>query len=83
MPAHDRFGLETLERTIRVAELLSGREVVAITLNPEGSAPDGFQEAAAAFRERFGLLVTDVLVDGADALADAVVGSLRISAAAS
>jgi uncharacterized NAD-dependent epimerase/dehydratase family protein len=83
LPASDRFGIETLERNIRVAELLSCREVVAIALNPEGCTLAEFGAACEAIRGRFGLLVTDVMADGPEALAETVVGSLRISAAAS
>ena len=51
--------------------MISGAPVVAITLSHEGTAPAFFAEAAAAIRERFDLLVTDVLADGAERLADA------------
>lgn len=68
LEADDRFGLQTLERHIRAAELLAGAPVVAITLNPEGSSMEHFAEALEAFRTRFGLLVTDVIADGARAL---------------
>jgi uncharacterized NAD-dependent epimerase/dehydratase family protein len=81
--AADRFGITTLGRHIRAAELLSDSPVVAITLNPEGCSAFEQREACDLIRERFRLLVTDVLVDGTDALADAIVGALRISTAAS
>jgi uncharacterized NAD-dependent epimerase/dehydratase family protein len=83
LEASDRYGVEALDRHIRVAELLSGSRVVAITLSPEGSAPDEFEDAAELFRERFGLLVTDVLAGGTEALADAVLAAVRIGAVAS
>ena len=76
----DRFGLEALERHIRVCELLSGSEVVAITLNPEGGEPDQYREAMESIRSRFGLFVTDVLADGAEGLVDEVSGLLPRSA---
>jgi uncharacterized NAD-dependent epimerase/dehydratase family protein len=72
LPVADPFGVETLERHIRVAELLSGSPVVAITLNPESADAETYARAAALLRKRFGLLVTDVLQDGTDLLADVV-----------
>lgn len=72
----DRYGLRTLERHISAAELLSGSPVVAITLNPEGSSPEYFAEAAEAIRSRFDLLVTDVLADGVAGLAETVQASI-------
>lgn len=68
----DRFGMLTLERHIRAAELLSDAPVVAITLSPENSEREYFADAAEAFRSRFGLLVTDVLADGTAALCETV-----------
>lgn len=78
----DAFGAETLERHIRIAEALAGSPVVAITVNPEGCSPDECRLAADALRDRFGLLVTDVLVDGSDALADTVIDALQLAVAA-
>jgi uncharacterized NAD-dependent epimerase/dehydratase family protein len=72
----DRFGLATLDRHIRVCELLSGKPVIAITMNPEGGGADEVAEATARIRERFGLLVTDVLADGGTALADRIEAQL-------
>jgi uncharacterized NAD-dependent epimerase/dehydratase family protein len=68
----DPFGAETLEQHIRVAELLSGSRVVAITLNPEIAGAEAYARAAELIRKRFDLLITDVLHDGTDALADVV-----------
>ena len=65
----DQFGLDALDRHIRVCELLSGSPVIAITVNPEGGELEQYNEAVGAIRSRFGLLVTDVLGDGTDALA--------------
>jgi uncharacterized NAD-dependent epimerase/dehydratase family protein len=77
--AADRFGIDQLYLHLRVSELLASSPVVAIAVNPEGCAPDEFAAAKDAIHERFGLLVTDVIADGPDALADAVVGSLRLA----
>lgn len=78
----DRFGLERLERHIRAAELLAANPVVAITLNPEGLSDDEYRTAADAIRARFGLLVTDVLAEGTDALAEVIASHLPRSASA-
>jgi uncharacterized NAD-dependent epimerase/dehydratase family protein len=74
----DRYGIDALDHHIRVAELISGAPVVAITLSHEGTLPSFFAEAAAAIRERFPLLVTDVLADGAEKLADAICARLEL-----
>ncbi|MGB5035229.1 MAG: DUF1611 domain-containing protein [Blastocatellia bacterium] len=79
LEADDRFGMRTLERHIRTAELLSGAPVVAITLSPEGNSPEFFGEATTALRSQFGLLVTDVIADGTQALTGVVRDSIQLS----
>lgn len=74
--ADDEYGLASLERHVRVAELLAGCPVVGITLNPEGGEPEAYAKATEAIRERFDLVVTDVLADGPDELVDAIAGHL-------
>ena len=65
----DPYGIDTLGRHIRAAELLSGSKVAAITINPDGTSSSGVSEATERFRERFGLPVVDVLRDADDVLA--------------
>jgi uncharacterized NAD-dependent epimerase/dehydratase family protein len=76
----ERFGVDALDRHIRVAELLAGAPVVAIALNPDGCTSEECEEAFELIRRRFGLLVTDVLVEGSAALAAVVAGELRLPA---
>ena len=83
LPADDPCGIKTLERHIRIAELLSESPVVAITVNPESASPEACALASERLRERFGLLVTDVLRDGTDAIADLVCERLPRTARAS
>ncbi len=57
-----------LERQIQAIELISGRPVVAVTVNHEGLAPEGIGPACAAIELATGLPAIDVLIDGADRL---------------
>jgi uncharacterized NAD-dependent epimerase/dehydratase family protein len=78
----DRYGIAALSHHIRVAELISAAPVVAITLSHEGTEPAFFAEAVAAIRGSFDLLVTDVLAEGAEALAEALCSRLELEYAA-
>lgn len=77
--ADDPYGIGTLERHIRVAELLSGARVVAITVNPDGTDETNVKIATERFLDRFGLLVVDVLRDPSDSLARHVADLLGTS----
>lgn len=79
----DSYGIASLDRHIRACELLSGSSVVAVTINPEQASAADLARAADEIRARFGLLVTDVLSDGTDALVDVVCEGLDRAAQAS
>ena len=66
------FPLHPLSEQIRAVELLSGRRVVAITVNHEGLAPDEIPAACEAIREESGLPAHDVLIEGAGPLVEAL-----------
>ena len=69
--------LHPIERQIEAVELISGRPVIAITLNHEGldeAAADRWRGRLAATT---GLPVIDVLADGAEALARLVKNTRR------
>ena len=64
--------MHDLPTQIRAVELLSGRPVVAVTLNHEGLTPDGIPAACAAITRETGLPAFDVLRDGAGSLIEAL-----------
>ena len=55
---------------IQAVELLSGRPVVAVTLNHEGMEQEEVTAACARIREETGLPCVDPLLDGAGLVAD-------------
>jgi uncharacterized NAD-dependent epimerase/dehydratase family protein len=58
------FPIGPLERHIRLIEELSGRPVVAVTLNHEGLAPEEIAKTAGELEQAVGRPVVDVLRDG-------------------
>ncbi|RMG67144.1 MAG: DUF1611 domain-containing protein [Bacteroidetes bacterium] len=62
------YPLHPLPTQIQAVELLSGRPVVAITVNHEGLSPAAVPAACAAITAETGLPAWDVLLDGADEL---------------
>jgi len=69
--------LHPLERQIEAIELISGRPVVAVTLNHEGLANDAIDAACAEITAGTGLPAFDVLRDGAGGLSEVVSAHLR------
>lgn len=63
------YVLHDLPTQIRAVELISGRPVVAITVNHEDLAAEGIDAACAQITQETGLPAWDVLRDGAAALA--------------
>ncbi|MBZ0268947.1 NAD-dependent epimerase/dehydratase family protein, partial [bacterium] len=59
------YALHPLPEQIRAVELISGRPVVAITVNHEGLHPDDVPAACAAISAETGLPAHDVLLEGA------------------
>ena len=56
--------MHPLDRQIQAVKVLSGRPVVAVTINHEGLNREQVREACARIRESTGLPAVDVLVDG-------------------
>lgn len=64
------YPLHPLEKQIEAVELLSGRPVVAVTLNHEGLTPEETRGAAASVTRSTGLPAVDCLLDGAGPLVE-------------
>lgn len=64
--------LHPLDHQIRVLELVSGRSVVAVTLNHEGLDRQATARAAAEIEDETGLPTLDPLFDGPERLVDLV-----------
>ncbi|HXI02960.1 MAG TPA: DUF1611 domain-containing protein [Candidatus Saccharimonadales bacterium] len=64
------YALHPIETQVRAAELLSGKPVVAVTLNHEGLDRAGLAEAAASITRSTGLPAVDVLLEGAAGLVE-------------
>lgn len=70
------YALHPLPEQIRAIELISGRPVVAITVNHEGMDPEDVPAACAAIRAETGLPAHDVLLEGAGALVESLAPAL-------
>ena len=64
------YALHPLETQIRAVELVSGRPVVAVTVNHEHLTPEELGRACAEITRSTGLPAVDVLLEGADALVE-------------
>lgn len=62
------YPIQPLPRQIQAIELISGRPVVAITINHEALHPDQAREACADIHGDTGLPAMDVLLDGTEPL---------------
>lgn len=74
--AGDRLGVAALGRHVRAVESVAGCPVAAVALSATERG-ERLEAAAAALGNLFALPVLDVLSDGAEALADVVLGRLR------
>ena len=66
------YPIHPLSRQIQAIELLSGKPVVAITINHEGIEPDQIAQVCRSIQKETGLPTFDVLTQGAEGLADVV-----------
>jgi uncharacterized NAD-dependent epimerase/dehydratase family protein len=64
------FPMDPLDRQIQAVEVLSGKPVVAVTVNHEGLTPEQTREACRRIREETGKPAVDVLLDGCSELVD-------------
>jgi uncharacterized NAD-dependent epimerase/dehydratase family protein len=70
------YPIQPLERQLRAVELLSGRPVVAVTVNHEGLEPEEVPRVCRSLARRTGLPVLDPLLQGARPLAEIIEGLL-------
>jgi uncharacterized NAD-dependent epimerase/dehydratase family protein len=77
------YPIHPLEKQIQAIKFLSNRPVVAITINPEGLAPERIRGVCEQIESDTGLPTLDVLSEGAERLVDAVLrgeeGGIAIS----
>jgi uncharacterized NAD-dependent epimerase/dehydratase family protein len=66
------YPIQPLARQIQAVELLSGKPVVAVTINHEGIEPDEIANVCRSIHKETGLPTFDVLTQGAEGLADVV-----------
>lgn len=71
------YPLDPLEKQIQAIELISGREVIAVTINHENMDADEVAAAAREIGERTGLPAFDVLLEGGTGLASVVLDRMR------
>ena len=79
-PEYDGFPgypIQPLPIQIQAVELLSGKPVVAITINHENMAPEEVAEAALQIKQESGLPAFDVLLNGADGLIEVLATHLK------
>ncbi|MCP9235206.1 DUF1611 domain-containing protein [Lewinella sp. JB7] len=70
------YALHPLPEQIRAIKVVSGRDVIAVTLNHEGIPPDKIDEACRAVSEETGLPCFDVLANGSEELVRLIAGKL-------
>lgn len=71
------YPLDPLEKQIQAIELVSGRPVIAVTINHENLDAAGVARAAADIEKRTGLPAMDVLLEGGAGLAAIVAEHMR------
>jgi uncharacterized NAD-dependent epimerase/dehydratase family protein len=75
------YPLHPLRTQIQAIELVSGKPVIAVTVNHEGLTEEGLAAACAAIEAETGLPASDVLREGAGRLVSAVLDARRRLAA--
>ena len=71
------YPIHPLPQQIQAIELISGKKVIAITINHEGMEPEEIGYACDAIRKETNLPVFDVLADGPHGLTEVVKGYLK------
>ena len=71
------FPMHPLDVQIKAVELLSGKPVVAVTINHENLSPDEIPEICAKIRSETGLACCDPLIDGMNDVVDVLKKHLK------
>lgn len=71
------YPMHPLATQIRAIELLSGKPVIAVTLNHEEMAREDIPVMCGAIRQTVGLPVSDVLLNGADELLKTIIPHIK------
>ncbi|MBI4649637.1 MAG: DUF1611 domain-containing protein [Bacteroidia bacterium] len=71
------YPLHPVEKQIKAIELISGKPVVAITINHENIAPVQLPVVCKEIEENTGLAAIDVLIEGAEGLIDIIMKYLH------
>tara|TARA_R110002050_G_scaffold261556_1_gene401581 strand:+ start:42852 stop:43940 length:1089 start_codon:yes stop_codon:yes gene_type:complete len=66
------YKLHALKKQIQAIEMISGKKVLAITVNHEGMTPEEITPACQKITEQTGLPAFDILAHGADKLIDII-----------
>ena len=74
------YPLHPLQEQINAIKVVSGRDVIAVTLNHEGLAPDEIEDACRRITFDTGLPCYDVLAHGAGKLVEQITSYLRADA---
>jgi uncharacterized NAD-dependent epimerase/dehydratase family protein len=73
------YPLHPLSVQIQAVELLSGKPVIAVTINPEGLSSSEIPAACAEITRQTGLPAVDMLSQPADRILEAVLGHLPVA----
>jgi len=71
------YPMHPLDHQIKAIEFISGKKVIAITVNHEGMATEDIQPACQQITEETGLPAFDVLFDGSDGLIQVILPYLK------
>jgi uncharacterized NAD-dependent epimerase/dehydratase family protein len=71
------YPIQPLEHQIRAIEFVSGRPVIAVTINHENIDPGDIETVCAAITDEVGLPAFDVLANGAGPLADLLISVMQ------
>ncbi len=68
----DAYPIGSLDREIKIIELLSRNPVIALTINHEGMSEDEVSRTVLDYESKYERPATDVLLDGCDKLVDVI-----------
>lgn len=71
------YHIQPLKEQIRAIEVVSGKKVLAITLNHEGMEKSEISAECKKIEQEVGLPCSDVLVDGSDRLMEAIIPHIK------